>query len=912
MSIAKELKEALQQKEKTSAYDTQATVTRVENGTAWVHIPGGVAETPVKMTINVIPGDDVNVHVENGSAWITGNASAPPTDDRTANISMTRAAGAIEAAAAARSKADDAIISANGKNKVFHQVTQPQETAGLTEGDTWFDTSDDNAIHKWNGTEWVSVQLGDDAIADLSASKLTAGTIDASKITVTNLNASNINAGKLTVGGVTIDVSKNESVIDGAAIEDGTITLSGLSQEVTDKIDGAIETFTGTVTPTLNNSPASSWTTDAIRKTHIGDVYYVVNAASQADGYCYRFAYDNSASAYSWVLIKDSDVTKALQELIDVQGDVSDLQTFESETNSWIEETDEELSSLKTRTTNVETSLGNKVDTSTFNTVSQKVDENSANITSLTNTVSTKADSSTVTTLSNTVNEVKQTADSNTSKISNLTTVLGTNADGTTKANDIVHKQSALEQDLDGFKTTVSSTYETKANAAVVNLLPSVYYRENESGKSWTNNGITWTVNNDGSVTATGTATATSAYALTQYTLGYTVPVITLDPNKRYTLSGCPAGGSTTTYRMYVRCTPAGTAPSSSSGKLIFDYGTGVTTKDSYKYIAVILQIINGYTCPTGGITFYPQLEVGDTVNGYVSTHNGTGALANRVSTAESNITQNANNIELKVSKDGVISAINQTAESVTIDADKINLNGAVTANNYFKINTDGSMEATNATFSGEINADSGSIAIFTITDNYITSGPTSIDDGDNVGIFLGQGGFRINGGAPGNVKTLLKAMLGSAIDLVTGSIAANSIYMTPEDGSTIDPSIILWNVGITKCCIIEPTGIRVAGDDSQKIATQFMAGCIYNSGKSVRFTVPLRGMSTPKTAKLTATVFRVFAGTTRTNVGAVTLTAEAVIPGMARFQYEHSAAMGATGYAPATVEISGTLALTY
>ena len=41
---------------KPKAYDTQATVTRIEGGTAWVHIPGGVAETPVKLTINAQAG----------------------------------------------------------------------------------------------------------------------------------------------------------------------------------------------------------------------------------------------------------------------------------------------------------------------------------------------------------------------------------------------------------------------------------------------------------------------------------------------------------------------------------------------------------------------------------------------------------------------------------------------------------------------------------------------------------------------------------------------------------------------------------------------------------------------------------------------------------------------------------------
>ena len=37
---------------KTKPYDTAATVKRIENGTAYVQIPGGVAETPVKLTID--------------------------------------------------------------------------------------------------------------------------------------------------------------------------------------------------------------------------------------------------------------------------------------------------------------------------------------------------------------------------------------------------------------------------------------------------------------------------------------------------------------------------------------------------------------------------------------------------------------------------------------------------------------------------------------------------------------------------------------------------------------------------------------------------------------------------------------------------------------------------------------------
>ena len=81
--------------------------------------------------------------------------------------------------------------------------------------------------------------------------------------------------------------------------------------------------------------------------------------------------------------------------------------------------------------------------------------------------------------------------------------------------------------------------------------------------------------------------------------------------------------------------------------------------------------------------------------------------LSNYSTTTEMNsaITVKANEINStvsqKVGKNEVISSINQSAEAVTINAGKINLNGAVTANQNFKIKTDGSMEAKNGTFTG-------------------------------------------------------------------------------------------------------------------------------------------------------------------------------------------------------------------
>ena len=95
--ILRSLMESMQtaSRPKTSAYDTTATVRRIEDGVAWVHIPGGVDETPVKLTVNAKEGDSVQVRVSGGTAFLVGNGTAPPTDDTMANAAKKIADGAV-------------------------------------------------------------------------------------------------------------------------------------------------------------------------------------------------------------------------------------------------------------------------------------------------------------------------------------------------------------------------------------------------------------------------------------------------------------------------------------------------------------------------------------------------------------------------------------------------------------------------------------------------------------------------------------------------------------------------------------------------------------------------------------------------------------------------------------------------
>lgn len=86
--FVKEIASTMKQS-KTKAYDTVAKVLRVDEKTAYVHIDGGADETPAQMAINCKAGDTVKIRVSGGKAWITGNITAPPTDDSAAEIAQT-------------------------------------------------------------------------------------------------------------------------------------------------------------------------------------------------------------------------------------------------------------------------------------------------------------------------------------------------------------------------------------------------------------------------------------------------------------------------------------------------------------------------------------------------------------------------------------------------------------------------------------------------------------------------------------------------------------------------------------------------------------------------------------------------------------------------------------------------------
>lgn len=127
--------------------------------------------------------------------------------------------------------------------------------------------------------------------------------------------------------------------------------------------------------------------------------------------------------------------------------------------------------------------------------------------------------------------------------------------------------------------------------------------------------------------------------------------------------------------------------------------------------------------------------------------------VLNAITQARASIVINSQEIELKVSKNSIISSINQSAEAVqiaankialtgngvidilnsgttTINARRINLNGIVTANENFKILSDGSMEARNGKFIGDINGGSACLDSRIVADKDVSGQLMIVGDG--------------------------------------------------------------------------------------------------------------------------------------------------------------------------------------
>ena len=480
-------------------------------------------------------------------------------------------------------------------------------------------------------------------------------------------------------------------------------SVKATTDNLQQQIDGAIETFTGSTVPTLSNSPAKDWTTTAIKDTHIGDLYIVNSSGGNYAGFYYRF--EKRGSTYQWVLLKDNEVTKALQDA--------------KEAND--------------KAQAVANNLANNYSTTTQ--MNSAITQSAENITStVSKTYSTKTETATA------KSEAISTASADaTTKANNALASAKADTDNKLKSySTTAQMNSAIEQSASSIKSTVSATYTTKEEFGNLEI--------------------------GGRNLVVGSATHNfKQYSISPYVGAVTVVDDTDAISKKHIEIKCTTAGNgffsatlyrckvgtTYTYSFWAKCSVAksGTEFGFKNGgqmninlttewqyyKYTFTANNNqITAFVNYlKWNANEIFYIRDFKLEEGNkaTTWTPAPEdvdssissvdtkatnaqsTANTANSKATTNaNNITALTTRVATAESSIEQNADKIELRVKSTDytgttIASKINQSASTVAINANHIKLEGLVTANSNFKVLTDGSVVANNGKFTGEVNA---------------------------------------------------------------------------------------------------------------------------------------------------------------------------------------------------------------
>lgn len=110
----------------------------------------------------------------------------------------------------------------------------------------------------------------------------------------------------------TADAAKKAAESNASDLANAVSKFDGDITNLKDQIDGAIQTWFYDGIPNALTEPEIHWTTEKDRQTHLGDLYY-----DNQTGFCYR--YMNQNGVYSWGRIQDTEVTKALADAANAQ-----------------------------------------------------------------------------------------------------------------------------------------------------------------------------------------------------------------------------------------------------------------------------------------------------------------------------------------------------------------------------------------------------------------------------------------------------------------------------------------------------------------------------------------------------------------------------------------------------------------
>lgn len=168
-----------------------------------------------------------------------------------------------------------------------------------------------------------------------------------------------------------------------------------------------------------------------------------------------------------------------------------------------------------------------------------------------------------------------------------------------------------------------------------------------------------------------------------------------------------------------------------------------------------------------------------------------------------------------------VIESINVGGGGVTIDASRINLNGAISANGNVQITTDGKLIAVNGEFTGKITATEGEIAGLKLSNNGLRS--SDFNASSKIGSCYAKNGFSVYASGSGVLAPS------------TGMLQAGIITATRDNAEIIGLEIIAKNTS-SYATLAKITALKLRAidyvDDSKKMAPT--AALIVEEGVSI------------------------------------------------------------------------------
>lgn len=154
--LIKEMLDALNavNQNKTQPFDRQGEVKRIEGKIAWVKLEGSDRETPIQMTIACDVGDTVQARIGGGSAWLTGNLTAPPTDDKKANEAISMVTTVVQEV---QEQVEEALEDVATVDDVTMQYCLSDSSSTFTQYGEWSNTPPTYVSGKYYWTRSVLV-----------------------------------------------------------------------------------------------------------------------------------------------------------------------------------------------------------------------------------------------------------------------------------------------------------------------------------------------------------------------------------------------------------------------------------------------------------------------------------------------------------------------------------------------------------------------------------------------------------------------------------------------------------------------------------------------------------------------------------------------------------------------------------